>query len=213
MIKGLLDKIFFAAGVIVFLQLPHFIDQYTHRMGGYAASQAEQIAEYQSIADQHFDGDLDTYIERLKTNQDPAVIESARQVEKRLDSSTSLLKELQVYEQEPLWYQMPYFFTHMRMDLVRGTARQFTPGLPINLWAWGYGLLGGVLFSLLFNGIVKTPGAVRKKLKQRKSKPKLSTWVISFEQDLSFFIGMAEVIPYNVLNPTFVFIWHTVKGF
>ena len=29
MIKDLLDKICFAVGVMVFLQLPHFIDQYT----------------------------------------------------------------------------------------------------------------------------------------------------------------------------------------
>ncbi len=168
MIKGLLDKIFFTVGAIVFLQLPHFIDQYTQRMGGYAASQQQQIKEYQTIADQHFDGDLAAYIKRLTENNDPAIADSAKQIEQRLASTDKIQAELEVYEQQPLWYQVPYFITHMRVDLVQGTAQNFAPGLPINLWAWGYGLVGGVLFSLLFNGAAKLPRAVIRK----KSTPK-----------------------------------------
>ena len=165
MIKNLLDKIFFAVGVMVFLQLPHFIDQYTQRMGGYAASQNEQIKEYQDIANQHFAGDLSAYIARLQQNTDPAVAESAKQMAERLASADDIKTELEVFEQQPLWYQVPYFITHMRMDLAQGTAQNFAPGLPINLWAWGYGLVGGVLFSLLFNGLTKTPRLLRRKPK------------------------------------------------
>ena len=42
-LRHLLDKIAFAAGVIIFLQLPHFIDQYTQRLGGYHAAQKLQL--------------------------------------------------------------------------------------------------------------------------------------------------------------------------
>ncbi len=175
MIKGLLDKIFFAVGAIVFLQLPHFIDQYTQRMGGYAASQQQQIQEYQAIANQHFNGDLSAYIDRLSENKDPAVSDSAAQIEQRLATTEKIKTELQVYEQQPLWYQVPYFITHMRVDLVQGTAQNFAPGLPINLWAWGYGLVGGVLFSLLFNGATKLPRAViRKKANKAQSNRRFS---------------------------------------
>ena len=163
MIKGLLDKIFFTVGAIVFLQLPHFIEQYTQRMGGYAASQTEQIKEYQAIADEHFSGDIEAYKQRLEQNTDPAVVESAQQISKRLKSAQSIQKDLQVFEHEPLWYQVPYFITHFKTDLVKGTAQNFSPGLPINLWAWGYGLLGGVLFSLIFNGAIRIPKTLRKK--------------------------------------------------
>ncbi len=163
MIKSLLDKIFFTVGAIVFLQLPQFIAQYTQHMGGYAASQSEQISEYQAIADLHFNGDIEAYQLRLQQNTDPAVAESAQQITKRLKSAKSIQQELAVYEQKPLWYQAPYFITHLRIDLVKGTAHNFSPGLPINLWAWGYGLVGGVLFSLLFNGVCKLPQLLRKK--------------------------------------------------
>lgn len=169
MIKNLLDKIFFAAGVLVFLQLPHFIDQYTQRMGGYAASQLEQIKEYQAIADQHFEGNLTAYMERLQQNADPAVAKSAEQMVKRIESAESIQKELQVFEQEPLWYQVPYFISHMRLDLAKGTAKNFAPGVPINLWAWGYGLIGGILFSLLFNGVAKAPRLLKRSNKQTAS--------------------------------------------
>ncbi len=163
MIKNLLDKFFFAAGVLVFLQLPHFIDQYTQRMGGYAASQSEQIKEYQTIADQHYGGDLNLYMERLQQNADPAVAESAKQMAKRINGADDLKQELQVFEQEPLWYQIPYFITHIRLDLAKGTVNNFAPGVPINLWAWGYGLIGGILFSLLFNGVAKAPKLLKRK--------------------------------------------------
>jgi hypothetical protein len=169
MIKDLLDKICFAVGVMVFLQLPHFIDQYTQRMGGFSESMQQQISEYQSIADEHFNGDVMAYIARLEQNSDPAVAKSAEQVANRLQEAEHMQAELQVYEQEPLWYQMPYFFTHLRMDLARGTLKNFAPGLPLNLWAWGYGLLGGVLFSLLFNGTVKAPAAIRRKIRKQPS--------------------------------------------
>jgi len=169
MFKNLIDKIFFAVGVMLFLQLPHFIEQYTQRIGGYAASQQQQIKEYQSIADQHFNGDLDAYMQRLQLNSDPVISESAAQINQRLKSAASIDKELKVYEQEALWYQVPYFITHIRLDLAKGTAANFSPGLPINLWAWGYGLLGGVLFSLLFNGVTRLPAVVRRKSKRTTS--------------------------------------------
>lgn len=162
MVVRLLDKIFFAIGAIVFLQLPHFIDQYTQRMGGYAASQKAQLADYQSIANQHTQGDLEGYIERVKNNNDPAIQATAEQITGLIADNQSIEKELMVYENQPLWYQLPYFVGHIRMDLARGTLRTFTPGIPINLWAWGYGLLGGLLFSLIFHGIRKTPHTVRR---------------------------------------------------
>ncbi len=168
MIKNLLDKIFFAVGVIIFLQIPHFINQYAQRMGGFIDSQKEQIAEYQAIANRHFDGNLNAYINRLKTNSDPAIIASADQIEHSLSNSQKMSAELLVYQQEPLWYQMPYFFGHMRVNLAKGTFYQFQPGLPINLWAWGYGLIGGLLFSLLFSSITKTPTAIQKLRNKRQ---------------------------------------------
>ncbi|MCX7553698.1 DUF2937 family protein [Marinicella sp. S1101] len=163
MIKSLIDKICFTLGAIVFLQLPHFIEQYTQRMGGYASSQSEQIKEYQETADLHFAGDLEAYIERLQQNADPAVAASAQQISQRVEKTQDIQRELAVFEAEPLWYQVPYFITHMRLDLVNGTAKNFSPGLPINLWAWGYGLVGGVLFSLIFNGFMLIPKKISKK--------------------------------------------------
>ncbi len=163
MLKNLLDKICFAFGVILFLQLPQFIDQYTQRIGGFVDSQKQQIAEYQMLADRHFNGDISAYIKRLSENADPVIADSAQQINELIQASDRLAKEAVIYETKPLWYTIPYFISHFRLDLVKGTARNFTPGMPINLWSWLYGLLGGVLFSLLFNGLIRLPKLVRKK--------------------------------------------------
>lgn len=163
MLKNLIDKIFFAAGVILFLQLPQFIDQYTQRIGGYADSQKNQIADYQQLANLHFNGDLQAYIERLRQNSDPAIAASAEQIDNFTHHHQGIIRELQVYENKQLWYTIPYFISHFRVNLVKGTAANFTPGLPINLWSWLYGLIGGILFSLIYNGILKIPRIFVKK--------------------------------------------------
>ena len=163
MLKNLLDKICFALGVILFLQLPQFIDQYTQRIGGYVDSQQAQIADYQILADRHFSGDLQAYLNRLKQNPDPVIADSAEQINTLISDSKSLAQEASIYESKPLWYTIPYFISHFRIELVKGTARNFTPGMPINLWSWLYGLVGGVLFSLLFNGIIKLPKILKRK--------------------------------------------------
>lgn len=152
MIKNLFDKLFFAAGVIVFLQLPHFINQYAQRLGGFVDSHAEQLSNHQSIANDHFAGDMAAYISHLRNQGDPAIADGASQIEQHLEQQQDMAQELAVYQREPTWYLVPYFITHPRLSLVKGTAQQFQPGLPINLWAWLYGLLGGLMFSLLFHG-------------------------------------------------------------
>lgn len=166
MIKQLLDKICFACGVIVFLQLPHFIDQYTQRIGGYAESKQQQLNQYQSIANRNFNGDLELLIDGFKRSNDAAVRETGRNISLTQTDVMQLQKEITVLNEQSLLKKTLFLTTHLRINLAKGTLRVFQPGVPLNLWALLYGLAGGLLFSLLFNGCIQAPKIILKKKKR-----------------------------------------------
>lgn len=169
-IKQLTDKIFFAAGVIIFLQLPHFIDQYTQRVGGYSASKNQQLEKYTSIASNGYNGDIDKLINSFKSSNDPAVQETGKNIEEIQTDSFLLKEELQILETEGLFRKIIFLITNTRIDLARGTIKNFQPGVPLNLWALAYGLFGGILFSLIFNGFLFIPKKVLEKRRIKRNK-------------------------------------------
>lgn len=166
--KQLLDKIFFTLGVIIFLQLPHFIDQYTQRIGGYSESNLQQLMNFQTIANNNYDGDLNKLIEGFTTSNDTAVRQTGENIQTTQLNAKALNHEIKILENEGLFIKIIFLTTHLRLDLAKGTLRSFQPGIPLNLWAIIYGLIGGILFSLLFNGVTQVPRLVLKKKKPRE---------------------------------------------
>jgi hypothetical protein len=155
--KQLLDKIFFAVGVIVFLQMPHFIDQYTQRIGGYTESKVQQLQEYQVIAENNYEGNLSLLIENFKNSNEKAIQQTGENISDTQQDVYVLNDEIQLLESEGLFKKVVFLGTHLRYNIAKGTLATFQPGIPLNLWAFVYGLIGGVLFSLLFNGTTKLP--------------------------------------------------------
>jgi len=166
-VKQLLDKIFFTIGVIVFLQLPHFIDQYTQRIGGYSESQTQQLNNYQSIADNNYNGSLDSLIKGFYQSQDAAVRQTGENIKATQADVITLKNEINILENEGLFKKIVFLTTNLRITIAKGTLGAFQPGIPLSLWAMAYGLFGGILFSLLFNGATKVPRLVIKKKKTR----------------------------------------------
>ena len=150
-VTGLVDRLVFAAGVIVFLQLPHFIDQYTQRVGGYYDAERVQLEKYQAIADQNFDGSLDALIEEFRASGNNAVRQMGEQVAAMKITMAQLRSGLDRLESSDLLQQITYLATHLDYELAKGTLRVFKPGAPFSLGAFVSGVIGGMLFSLLFH--------------------------------------------------------------
>jgi hypothetical protein len=170
LISSLIDKIFFTFGVIIFLQLPHFIDQYNQRIGGYAESKSQQLNDYQKIAKNNFAGDIQALINSFKNSNDDAVKETGKNIEQTLIDVKVLQHEIEVLATDGLFNKLIFLSTNLRYDLAKGTLGSFQPGIPLNLWALIYGLVGGILFSLIFNGFLFIPKRMIEKRRIRKSK-------------------------------------------
>jgi len=167
MIRQLLDKIMFTIGVIVFIQLPHFVNQYAQRLGGYYESRQVQLSEFQAVANNNFSGDLEALINNFLQSQDPAIVETGENIQQTRVDVGELAEENDALKGEDTFSKILFLATHFRMDIGTGTLSTFKPGIPLNLWALAYGLIGGIIFSLLFNGLCKTP----RLLKRKKNKP------------------------------------------
>lgn len=166
-IKQLLDKIFFTLGVIVFLQLPHFIDQYTQRIGGYSESQKQQLSNYQVIADNNYQGNLKLLIEGFKESSDSAVRQTGENISATQVDVSQLNTEINYLENEGLFKKIVFLSTNLRLNIAKGTLGAFQPGIPLSIWSIIYGLIGGVLFSLMFNGATKVPKLIVGKKKRK----------------------------------------------
>ncbi|MCF6301075.1 MAG: DUF2937 family protein, partial [Proteobacteria bacterium] len=121
LLKQLFDKIFFTLGVIVFLQLPHFIDQYTQRIGGYAESKQQQLADYQTIANNNFNGELALLIEGFKNSNELAVRQTGEQISETEIDVQELNTEIKSLEKDGLFDKIVFLSTHLRLDIASST--------------------------------------------------------------------------------------------
>ena len=148
LIKQLVDKIFFATWGYSVSSTPHFIDQYTQRVGRYSESQNQQLDKYLSIATNGYDGKHSKLIESFKNSKDEAIRKTGENIEEvQLD-----VRELNVLRNRGLIQKNTISDNAYTFWFSKGTLKSFQPGVPLNLWTFVYGLFGGILFSMFLTG-------------------------------------------------------------
>ena len=156
-IKGLLDRILFAVGVLLFMQAPHFVDQYTQRLGGFYQAQAEHLRQYQNIANNQHHGDLEALIQEFDASSRQSVQQTAGTIRENRTQVTKLKSDLAVLESNQFIPKLVHLASNLQFSIAQETVRVFKPGMPFTIEALLCGLLGGILFSVLFYSIAKFP--------------------------------------------------------
>ena len=157
LLLGILDRLVFTAGVLVCMQLPHFVDQYTHRLGGYSRAAQEQLAQYEAIARTNFNGDLDALIAEFSGSSSPAVAQTGRQVARARTRAQQLNAGLQTLETRSFVRKLVYLAVYIEPNIARDSLRSFKPGLPLTAAALVSGLCGGMMAALLLQGLLRLP--------------------------------------------------------
>lgn len=163
-ISGFVDRILFTLGVLVFLQVPNFIDQYTQRLGGYYTSEKTHLEKYQLIAEENYNGDLNRLVEDFKSSSKAAVVQTGREIEKTRLRVFEIRKGLDILEGSEFLPKLIYLAGNMDYGLASGTMSVFRPGIPFTVESVACGIFGGLLFSLIYNGIVRIPGLIIRKI-------------------------------------------------
>ena len=170
-IKGLFDRIFFAAGVLVFMQAPNFVDQYTQRLGGFYQAQVEHLKQYQNIAQDQFNGDLEALISEFNSSGRQSVKQTAVAIQDSRDQVNSLRSELNVLEHNSFAIKVTHLISNIRFNIAKETAKVFTPAMPLTMEALVCGLLGGILFSVLLFIFIKFPKLFARREVQNAAPP------------------------------------------
>lgn len=146
------DRLIFAAGVLLFLQLPNFADQYTQRFGGFYESEKQTLEEYRGLADKYFAGEMDLMIESFSDQKNNGAIrEAGKMLANKAERINDLERGLQILEEGNLLERVAYIVLHFNKELFFGTINAYTPGMPFTTAALISGLIGGLIFSLIFS--------------------------------------------------------------
>ena len=149
-INGLLQRLLFTFGVMLFMQLPQFIDHYSQQFSGYYLSQQTQLQQYQLIADNNFNGQLDELITDFTTSSAPAVQQVGEQVLTLQQSLPILATDLAILTEGSYTAKLRYFTTRIDPQLAENTLSLFTPGIPLSQAAITTGLMGGITLNLFW---------------------------------------------------------------
>ncbi|MDW3094234.1 MAG: DUF2937 family protein [Gammaproteobacteria bacterium] len=162
-IKGLLDRVLFALGVLLFMQAPHFVDQYSQRLGGYYQAQLNHLEQYQKIAQTQHQGNLDLLIQEFASSDKTSVRATGRNISIVREQTKTVKSDLDVLEYKPFVFKVMHLFMSMRYEIAQQTFVNYKPGVPFSIEAFVCALLGGVLMSSLFNSFLFVPRLFKRK--------------------------------------------------
>jgi hypothetical protein len=159
LILGLADRVLFALALLLFMQLPQFIDHYTQRYAGYHQALVDSLAAHQHNADLHYHGDLRALIDDLLGSERPGIREMGAQLERDRQREARMAAGLLILREGNLFAKLRFLATDLDRPLAHGTLQDFKPGLPLTLDALVLGFSGAILASALFNGLLWLLGA------------------------------------------------------
>jgi hypothetical protein len=167
LMRGLLDRLVLIAAAVSGGLLPGFIEQYRQRLGGRLDQARLDLASWQKVADQLFQGDLNQLIRYHAASPDPAFRAEAGVIQ-QLVATVQHLQEAVAALHGNLPQQVSYLTLHLDASLARATMADWTPTLSLSLEGIAFALLFALVVWLLFHGLwwtlmrlVRSPAQMR----------------------------------------------------
>lgn len=153
-ISGLVDRIFAAAGGVLFSQAPLYMKQYAQQLSGHAAELRYQVDAMRQAAT-NSGKTLEQFIQKFVDSND---VDFVRQGDimsamvNRWYHTTDALASLQ----DSTVYSRPFvFMKNMNWDIVKSTWSHYVFGLPFTIEGLIYAVIGIIFGFIIFFGIRK----------------------------------------------------------
>jgi hypothetical protein len=141
LLRGLLDRLFFACAVVAGGLVPGFIAQYRQRLGGRLDQALLDLAPWQRLADAFHQGNLGKLIQYHLDSSDPK-FQAEGAVIRALVSAVEQLQAAVDALHGNLFQQAAYLALHADARLARATLSDWVPTFALSA--------EGILFALLF---------------------------------------------------------------
>lgn len=150
--------IIFAAGLLVGVQVPNFIDQYAKRISAHYLEAKANFSGYQNTADKHFGGDVDALLNHYESSNDTVFQEDAKNIKHIYSRIRGFSSELKALEAS-LLKRIYHIAFHSDKEVLEETYYEYSYTVPLNQEAIVCGLVLGltssIVFEFLFFGIIK----------------------------------------------------------
>jgi hypothetical protein len=148
-VRGFLDRIILVVGVVAAGCIPSFIAQYRQRVGGQLNQVLQDLAPFQSIANQSHHGSLQELIRYHLASVDTTFHKEGTAIQTMVDSAERLRQALQSLNTD-LYHQMLYLLTNADPLIARATWEMFAPAFNINPQSVVFALIVGFVIWVAF---------------------------------------------------------------
>ena len=154
-VRGLLDRLLLICAVVGGGLVPGFIVQYRQRLGGRLDQARLDLATWQHLADQYYQGDIERLIRYHLESTDPtfhaegAIIRSLLTTVQQLQSAVEAL-------QGSLFHQAAYLTLHADPGLVRATLHDWVPTFALSADGIVFALVVAAVEWLAFQAVWQT---------------------------------------------------------
>jgi hypothetical protein len=149
-LRGLVDRLLLAGGVVAGGLLPGFIAQYRQRLGGRLDQAQLDLDPWQKIADQNYHGHIDQLIQ-YHLNSGDTTFHSEGAVIRALVTTVQQLQAAVDALQGSLFHQVGYLALHADIDLARATFSDWVPTFAVSAEGLSFALLFAFAIWLLFH--------------------------------------------------------------
>ena len=148
-INNIIDRCFFTITFILGVQIPAFIIQYKHRLSGHLSEAKLHLVQFQTIADQHYQGDLSAMIMKYQTNSEPSIVNTAEIIKQLVLRVEFLELQLNAIINNAYIEQVFNFIVYADRTIIRDTLIDFSITIPLELNALATGAIIAIVGLLI----------------------------------------------------------------
>jgi len=153
MLRSYLRLVLFTAGLLIGVQIPGFISDYSKRVEAHLIEAQKSLGGYNDTAQRFFKGDVQALIQHYRSSDDPVFRTDADNINKLLTRTQTLDREWLAL-QGP-WYMRAYHvLTAADPDIRKETWNGYSWQVLLSPEVIGWGLVCALLFSLVIESFV-----------------------------------------------------------
>lgn len=149
LINTLLDRCLFTIFFILGVQLPEFIQQYSQQISGHLAEAKRHLSQFQTLADRHYQGNLNALIDAYQKNADPVIVDTAKIVKQLVVRIDYLHHHLAQLLDASYWQQIKTLIIDSDLATIEHTMKLFKLAIPLELHALATGAICALVFITL----------------------------------------------------------------
>jgi hypothetical protein len=153
MLRSYLRLVLFTAGLLIGVQIPGFISDYSKRVEAHLIEAQQGLRGYNETAQRFFNGDVQALIQHYRSSDDPVFRTDANNISNLLTRNQTLDREWLAL-QGPWYARALHVLTAADPDIRAETWNGYTWQVLLSPEVIGWGLVCALLFSLVIESFV-----------------------------------------------------------